>query len=168
MQNLAMAQAPATRMVALQNLDQLSDLQDMMNGTNLSPEFRKFLEAQIVSLGGVTVKDDVPASNDPVIITDDESILFERFTKAVDMVKAYLNGNKSDPLYFQFDSYYNQAVTGDINYKRPNRVTMIWNDTRKWDAWNLLRGMPQEIAMRKYISLAQSTLDKPVLLMLLI
>ena len=167
MQNLAQPQVPAVKFVGLQNLDQLSDLQDMLNGTNLSPEFRKFLEAQVTALE-VSVKDDVPVTNDPVIITDDEAILFERFTKAVEMVKAYLKGNKSDPLYFQFDAYYNQAITGDINYKRPNRVTMIWNDTRKWDAWNLLRGMPQEIAMRKYISLAQSTLDKPVLMMLLI
>ena len=108
-----------------------------------------------------------PTPETPVV-PDDMASLIKRFNDAIELIKKTIGNNKDHPKYFELDALYNQAITGDINYKRPNRVTMIWSDTRKWDAWNAIKGMPKEIAMRKYISLAQTVSNQSVLLMLLI
>uniref|UniRef100_A0A7S3CTR9 ACB domain-containing protein n=1 Tax=Strombidium rassoulzadegani TaxID=1082188 RepID=A0A7S3CTR9_9SPIT len=94
-------------------------------------------------------------------------LLAEKFNKAHDMADEIIGddiNNKhfkdlADVDYFTLWALYQQATVGDIKKGRPNRITMIWKDTRKWDAWSALKGTTKEMAMRKYIALVEDLLD---------
>ena len=92
--------------------------------------------------------------------------MYAKFIEATELVHNTIGKNKNHPYYFELDALMSQALTGDINYKRPNRLTKFWIDTRKWDAWNALKGMTQELAMRKYISLATKVCNQTVMILL--
>jgi diazepam-binding inhibitor (GABA receptor modulating acyl-CoA-binding protein) len=73
------------------------------------------------------------------------------FETAVDFVKS-LPPKPALPndIRLEFYKFYKQATLGDINCKRPlfNLVEGL-----KWDAWNSIKGMPQETAKIKYVDL---------------
>ena len=81
--------------------------------------------------------------------------MIKSFYDARDFVKKWMLNREDHAYYWPLDALYNQAITGDINYKRPNLLTKMLSDPRKWDAWNALKGMPRETAMKNYISMAE-------------
>lgn len=50
-----------------------------------------------------------------------------------------------------FYKYYKQATVGDLNIRKPDIFETVGN--RKWWAWESLKGMPKEEAMRHYLHL---------------
>lgn len=46
---------------------------------------------------------------------------------------------------------YKQGSNGDVQGERPGMTDFIAR--AKWDAWNALKGLPQEQAMQQYIDL---------------
>jgi acyl-CoA-binding protein len=49
---------------------------------------------------------------------------------------------------------YKQGSTGDVDTDRPGMTQFV--DRAKWDAWNELKGQPQDDAMQGYIDLIES------------
>ncbi len=50
-------------------------------------------------------------------------------------------------------AYYKQATVGDVKGKRPGFTDFAGR--AKYDAWKKLKGMPQEMAMERYIKLVE-------------
>ncbi len=50
-------------------------------------------------------------------------------------------------------AYYKQATVGDVQGKRPGFTDFAGR--AKYDAWKKLKGMPQEMAMERYIKLVE-------------
>lgn len=53
-----------------------------------------------------------------------------------------------------FYKYYKQATIGDLNVRKPDIFETVGN--RKWWAWEGLKGMSKETAMRHYLHLTAS------------
>lgn len=51
----------------------------------------------------------------------------------------------------QLYALYKQATVGDVNTKRPGMTDFVGR--AKWDAWEKLKGMTTEAAMKAYIDL---------------
>jgi acyl-CoA-binding protein len=52
-------------------------------------------------------------------------------------------------MMLRFYGFFKQATDGPCNSKKPLK---IWLEQRaKWDAWNKLGQMPQEVAMENYV-----------------
>jgi diazepam-binding inhibitor (GABA receptor modulating acyl-CoA-binding protein) len=52
---------------------------------------------------------------------------------------------------------YKQATVGDVNEAKPGFGDLVGR--AKWDAWNALKGTPQEEAMARYADLIESLLS---------
>ena len=50
-------------------------------------------------------------------------------------------------------AYYKQATVGDVQGKRPGFTDFAGR--AKYDAWKKLKGMPQDVAMQRYIKLVE-------------
>ena len=50
-------------------------------------------------------------------------------------------------------AYYKQATVGDVQGKRPGFTDFAGR--AKYDAWKKLKGMPQDVAMKRYIKLVE-------------
>ena len=50
-------------------------------------------------------------------------------------------------------AYYKQATEGNVQGKRPGFTDFAGR--AKYDAWKKLKGMPQEVAMQRYIKLVE-------------
>jgi len=50
-------------------------------------------------------------------------------------------------------AYYKQATAGDVQGKRPGFTDFAGR--AKYDAWKKLKGMPQELAQKRYIKLVE-------------
>ena len=50
-------------------------------------------------------------------------------------------------------AYYKQGTTGDVQGKRPGFTDFAGR--AKYDAWAKLKGMPQDVAMKRYIKLVE-------------
>lgn len=48
---------------------------------------------------------------------------------------------------------FKQATTGDVEGKRPGFTDMVGR--AKWDAWNEIKGIGKEDAMKQYVSLIE-------------
>lgn len=78
------------------------------------------------------------------------SDLKEEFEAAVKYVQSAEGDFKpSNDLKLEFYSLYKQATEGDVKGKRPSITAFI--ERAKWDAWNKLKGMSADDAMRTYI-----------------
>ena len=51
-------------------------------------------------------------------------------------------------------AYYKQATVGDVQGKRPGFTDFAGR--AKYDAWKKLKGMPQDVAMKRYIKLVEN------------
>ena len=49
---------------------------------------------------------------------------------------------------------YKQASSGDVDGKRPGFTDMVGR--AKWDAWNEIKGMDAQTAMKDYVDLIES------------
>ena len=59
--------------------------------------------------------------------------------------------NISDNIRLEFYKYYKQSTIGDCNISEP--YTIFYKLHAKWEAWNSIKGMSTEDAMKNYISL---------------
>jgi diazepam-binding inhibitor (GABA receptor modulating acyl-CoA-binding protein) len=59
--------------------------------------------------------------------------------------------NISDDIRLEFYKYYKQSTIGDCNISEP--YTIFYKSHAKWEAWNSIKGMSTEDAMKNYISL---------------
>ena len=48
---------------------------------------------------------------------------------------------------------YKQGTTGDVEGKRPGFTDMVGR--AKWDAWNEIKGLTKDDAMKQYVSLIE-------------
>ncbi|XP_053162416.1 acyl-CoA-binding protein [Hemicordylus capensis] len=71
------------------------------------------------------------------------------FDKAAEEVKN-LKSQPTDPEMLDIYSHFKQASVGDINTERPGMFD--FKGKAKWDAWNGLKGMSKEDAMKAYIA----------------
>lgn len=74
------------------------------------------------------------------------------FNLAVKYIKyAPKSVNVNDLQKLEFYKYFKQATEGDNNEPKPSIFNI--RDNAKWTAWNSLKGMRREDAMRKYVDL---------------
>ncbi|XP_065269199.1 acyl-CoA-binding protein isoform X1 [Emys orbicularis] len=71
------------------------------------------------------------------------------FDKAAEEVKQ-LKSQPTDEEMLYIYSHFKQATVGDINTERPGFLD--FKGKAKWDAWNTLKGMAKEEAMKAYIA----------------
>lgn len=71
------------------------------------------------------------------------------FQKAAEEVKQ-LKSQPSDQEMLDVYSHYKQATVGDVNTDRPGMLD--FKGKAKWDAWNALKGMSKEDAMKAYVA----------------
>ncbi|KAJ6665452.1 hypothetical protein lerEdw1_003293 [Lerista edwardsae] len=71
------------------------------------------------------------------------------FDKAAEEVKK-LKTQPTDQEMLDIYSHFKQATVGDINTERPGMLD--FKGKAKWDAWNGLKGMSKEDAMKHYIA----------------
>ncbi|XP_030341852.1 acyl-CoA-binding protein isoform X1 [Strigops habroptila] len=71
------------------------------------------------------------------------------FQKAAEEVKQ-LKSQPTDQEMLDIYSHYKQATVGDVNTDRPGMLD--FKGKAKWDAWNALKGMSKEDAMKAYIA----------------
>ncbi|XP_007057109.1 acyl-CoA-binding protein isoform X1 [Chelonia mydas] len=71
------------------------------------------------------------------------------FDKAAEEVKQ-LKSQPTDEEMLYIYSHFKQATVGDINTERPGFLD--FKGKAKWDAWNALKGIPKEEAVKAYIA----------------
>ncbi len=81
--------------------------------------------------------------------TDDLQTQFEAAAKAATTLPRRPDNDTLLKLY----AYYKQATVGDVQGKRPGFTDFAGR--AKYDAWKKLKGMPIEIAQKRYIKLVQ-------------
>ncbi|XP_042541186.1 acyl-CoA-binding protein [Dipodomys spectabilis] len=70
------------------------------------------------------------------------------FDKAADEVKRLKTQPADTEMLFIY-SHFKQATVGDVNTDRPGLLDL--KGKAKWDAWNQLKGMSKEDAMKAYV-----------------
>ncbi|XP_074857012.1 acyl-CoA-binding protein [Carettochelys insculpta] len=70
------------------------------------------------------------------------------FDKAAEEVKQLKSKPTDEEMLFIY-SHFKQATVGDVNTDRPGMLD--FKGKAKWDAWNALKGMSKEEAMKAYI-----------------
>ena len=80
---------------------------------------------------------------------EDLQARFERAAKDALNLPSRPDNNTLLQLY----AYYKQASVGDVQGKRPGFTDFAGR--AKFDAWKKLKGMPQEVAMQRYIKLVE-------------
>lgn len=78
------------------------------------------------------------------IASEFESVI--AILKDVDLDKL----NISDAIKLDFYKYYKQATVGDCNIQEP--YSIYFKAHAKWKAWNSIKGMANEDAMKEYIN----------------
>ncbi|CAM5088537.1 unnamed protein product [Natator depressus] len=71
------------------------------------------------------------------------------FDKAAEEVKQ-LKSQPTDEEMLYIYSHFKQATVGDINTERPGLLD--FKGKAKWDAWNALKGIAKEEAMKAYVA----------------
>lgn len=78
------------------------------------------------------------------IASEFESVV--EIIKKVDMDKL----NISDSIKLELYKYYKQSTIGDCNIQEP--YSIYYKEHAKWKAWNSIKGMSIEDAMKEYIN----------------
>ncbi|XP_042304675.1 acyl-CoA-binding protein [Sceloporus undulatus] len=79
------------------------------------------------------------------------------FDKAAEEVKK-LKSKPTDEEMLAIYSHFKQATVGDVNTDRPGMLD--FKGKAKWDAWNNLKGMSKEDAMKAYIAKVKELQEK--------
>jgi len=82
-------------------------------------------------------------------MTDDLKARFEAAAQAVTQLPQRPDNDTLLKLY----AYYKQGTVGDVQGKRPGFTDFAGR--AKYDAWTKLKGMPQDVAMKRYIKLVE-------------
>lgn len=81
----------------------------------------------------------------------------EQFNKYVEYVKNSQQSDSkkaiTDDIRLLFYKYYKQAINGDCNTACPGMFDFAGR--AKWNAWNDIKGMSKDEAMKKYIYYAK-------------
>ncbi len=65
-----------------------------------------------------------------------------------------LDQRPDNPTLLKIYGLYKQGTSGDVAVAKPGFSDLVGR--AKWDAWNAVKGMPQEDAMRAYVALIRS------------
>jgi diazepam-binding inhibitor (GABA receptor modulator, acyl-CoA-binding protein) len=65
-----------------------------------------------------------------------------------------LGQRPDNPTLLRIYGLYKQGTAGDVTTAKPGFSDLVGR--AKWDAWNALKGMPREDAMREYVELIRS------------
>ncbi|XP_060631467.2 acyl-CoA-binding protein [Anolis sagrei] len=79
------------------------------------------------------------------------------FEKAAEEVKKLKTQPIDEEMLFIY-GHYKQATVGDVNTERPGMLD--FKGKAKWDAWNKLKGMSKEDAMKAYIAKVKELQEK--------
>ncbi|XP_062823495.1 acyl-CoA-binding protein [Anolis carolinensis] len=79
------------------------------------------------------------------------------FDKAAEEVKKLKTQPADEEMLFIY-SHFKQATVGDVNTERPGMLD--FKGKAKWDAWNGLKGMSKEDAMKAYIAKVKELQEK--------
>ncbi|XP_075789342.1 acyl-CoA-binding protein [Pelodiscus sinensis] len=79
------------------------------------------------------------------------------FDKAAEEVKQLKSKPTDEEMLFIY-GHFKQATVGDVNTERPG--FMDFKGKAKWDAWNELKGMSKEEAMKAYIAKVEELKSK--------
>lgn len=74
-----------------------------------------------------------------------------QFEKAVFLIKNGPKKESNNEKKLSYYKFYKQATVGNVTGKKPWAVQL--EARAKWDAWNSVKGMSTEEAMKKYIEL---------------
>jgi len=80
--------------------------------------------------------------------TNEKNTLKYKFDKYISKVKKLESVSDSDKLYLYAN--YKQALFGNNNNEKPSLLDRV--SMEKWKAWNNLKDLPSESAMKNYIS----------------
>ncbi len=80
----------------------------------------------------------------------------EAFNKSVADVKKIKSMSNKEKLNLY--KYYKQVNFGDNNTPKPWAIPL--EPRAKWDAWNSIKGMSKEEAMRKYVAIVNKHLKQ--------
>ena len=80
---------------------------------------------------------------------NDEKVLNMYFEACANNWKLY-KGEKKPKMVLKLHSFYKQAMQGDCDTLPPENMKSL--DYLKWDAWHSLKGMPQVMAKRRFIT----------------
>lgn len=77
--------------------------------------------------------------------------LKSQFDKAVIYIRNGTESNSNNEKKLNYYKYYKQATIGNVTGKQPWAVQL--EARAKWDAWNSIKDMNKENAMKKYVEL---------------
>ncbi|MCQ2816429.1 MAG: acyl-CoA-binding protein [archaeon] len=83
----------------------------------------------------------------------------KHFEKAAADIKKHGKNLSNDQL-LKLYSLYKQGTIGDINTERPGMLD--FKGKAKWDAWNGVKGMPQNEAKKQYVEYVLQFLPEDV------
>ncbi len=82
----------------------------------------------------------------------------EKFLKAAKEIKAHTDLNLDNDTLLSLYAYYKQGVEGDFNTEQPGFLD--FKGKAKWEAWNKLKGLSSEEAMKKYYKKVKKILEE--------
>ena len=81
----------------------------------------------------------------------------EKFTKAANEIKANSELKLDSDTLLTLYGYYKQSLEGDCNTEAPGFLD--FKGKAKWEAWNKLKGLSNEDAMKKYYKKVKKILE---------
>ena len=85
-------------------------------------------------------------------MSTETELIFHKYIKMINESQNKISMSNDDKL--DFYKYYKQATIGDCDTNAPSMFNIT--DNIKWNAWNSVKGLSKEEAMKKYIILVKS------------
>ena len=82
--------------------------------------------------------------------------MIEQFNEAIDIAKKNIDFFSDDDKLLLY-KFYKQATIGDINVKKPSFIKL--KESKKWKAWNSVKGLSKNDAMKQYINFINQKLS---------
>ena len=89
---------------------------------------------------------------------NDSEEIKEKFTKAANEIKANTELKLDNDTLLSLYGYYKQGLEGDCNTEAPGFLD--FKGKAKWEAWNKLKGLSNEDAMKKYYKKVKKILEE--------
>jgi diazepam-binding inhibitor (GABA receptor modulating acyl-CoA-binding protein) len=87
----------------------------------------------------------------------DSEEIKEKFTNAANEIKANTELKLDNDTLLSLYGYYKQGLEGDCNTEAPGFLD--FKGKAKWEAWNKLKGLSNEDAMKKYYKKVKKILE---------
>jgi diazepam-binding inhibitor (GABA receptor modulating acyl-CoA-binding protein) len=88
----------------------------------------------------------------------DSEEIKEKFKKAANEIKANSELKLDNDTLLSLYGYYKQGLEGDCNTEAPGFLD--FKGKAKWEAWNKLKGLSNEDAMKKYYKKVKKILEE--------